>query len=120
MNEHKEKTGLKYLIRLLWIWLCVVPMLAQAYTGVTIVLSAPTETNLAFVEEFKSVLVATKNHQLKVKVVDLQATEKLVVAENSELVIALGVKALTASSKLKHSTPVLGVFTPLPVFNALL
>jgi len=44
----------------------------------------------------------------------------LTVAENSELVIALGVKALQASSKLKHTTPVLGVFTPLPTFNRLL
>jgi ABC-type uncharacterized transport system substrate-binding protein len=44
----------------------------------------------------------------------------LVIAENSELVIALGVKALEASSKLKHTTPVLGIFTPLPSYNSLL
>jgi len=96
------------------------PAWAQAYTGVTIVLSAPTTTNLEFVENFKMELIATKNHNLKVKVIDLQETEKLVVAENSELVIALGVKALTAASKLKHTTPVLGVFTPMPAFNSLL
>jgi len=53
-------------------------------------------------------------------VIDLAETEKLVVAENSELVIALGVKALTAASRLKHTTPVLGVFTPIPTFNSLL
>ncbi len=52
--------------------------------------------------------------------VDLSVTDKLVVAENSELVIALGVKALTAAGKLKQSTPVVGIFTPLPTFNALL
>jgi putative tryptophan/tyrosine transport system substrate-binding protein len=36
------------------------------------------------------------------------------------LVIALGVKALEASAKLKYTTPVLGVFTPMPSFNSLL
>jgi putative tryptophan/tyrosine transport system substrate-binding protein len=94
--------------------------LAQAYTGVTIVLSAPTQTNLEFVDNFRAELIATKNHNLKVKVIDLAETDKLVVAENSELVIALGVKALTAASRLKHTTPVLGVFTPIPTFNSLL
>lgn len=83
-------------------------------------LSVPSQTNLDFVDSFKEELIATKNHNLKVKVIDLQETEKLTVAENSELVIALGVKALTAASKLKHTTPVIGVFTPLPTFNALL
>jgi putative tryptophan/tyrosine transport system substrate-binding protein len=53
-------------------------------------------------------------------VIALQEAEKLVVAENSELVIALGVKALEASAKLKFTTPVLGVFTPMPTFNSLL
>ena len=52
--------------------------------------------------------------------IDLSEVEKLVVAENSELVIALGVKAIRASSKLKITTPVLGVFTPLPTFISLL
>ncbi len=94
--------------------------LAQAYTGVTIVLSAPTQTNLEFVDNFRAELIATNNHNLKVKVIDLAETDKLVVAENSELVIALGVKALAAASKLKHTTPVLGVFTPIPTFNSLL
>ena len=98
----------------------VVPFFAHAYTGITIVLSASTQTNLEFVQYFKEELIATKNHQLKVTVIDLATTDKLAVAENSELVIALGVNALTAASKLKHTTPVIGVFTPLPTFNALL
>ncbi len=96
------------------------PIFAHAYTGVTIVINAPTATNLEFVEYFKNELVSTKNTNLRVNVVVLQESEKLVVAENSELVIALGVKALEASSRLKYTTPVLGVFTPLPVFNDLL
>ena len=97
-----------------------VPAIAQAYTGVTIVISAPTAVNLEFVADFKQELIATKNQNLKVKMVDLTESDKLVVAENSELVIALGVNALTAASKLKHTTPVLGVFTPISVFNELL
>jgi putative tryptophan/tyrosine transport system substrate-binding protein len=91
-----------------------------AYTGVTIVMGAPTKVNLEFVDEFKQELISAKYQNLRVKVIDLEAAEKLVVAENSELVIALGVKALGASSKLSYSTPVLGVFTPLPTYNNLL
>jgi ABC-type uncharacterized transport system substrate-binding protein len=98
----------------------IVPRLAQAYTGVTIVINAPTPVNLEFVEYFKNELVSTKNTNLRVNVVVLKETEKLVVAENSELVIALGVTVLEAASKLKHTTPVLGVFTSLPVFNEIL
>ncbi len=96
------------------------PTLSFAYTGVTIILSAPTPTNLEFVEHFRDELISSKNTALRVKVIDLQETDKLVVAENSELVIALGVNALQAASKLKHTTPVIGVFTPLPAFNSLL
>ena len=107
-------------MRFALVLMLAVPFLAQAYTGITIVLSAPTQTNLEFVQYFKEELIATKNHQLKVTVIDLASANTLAVAENSELVIALGVKALTAASKLKHSTPVIGVLTPLPTFNALL
>ncbi len=96
------------------------PFFAQAYTGVTIVMSAPTETNLEFVEGFKAELAAVKNNNLKVKVIELKESDKLAVAENSELVITLGVKAMEVASKLKYTTPVLGVFTPMPSFNALL
>lgn len=96
------------------------PCLAQAYTGITIVMSSPTATNLEFVETFRAEIIAAKNTNLRIKLIDLSESEKLVVAENSELVIALGTKALAASSKLKHTTPVLGVFTPQPTFNSLL
>jgi putative tryptophan/tyrosine transport system substrate-binding protein len=96
------------------------PVFAQAYTGITIVLSAQTQANQEFIDAFKTELANNKNNNLKVKVIALQEAEKLVVAENSELVIALGVKALEASAKLKFTTPVLGVFTPIPTFNSLL
>ncbi len=96
------------------------PALSYAYTGITIIISAPSQSYLEFVDHFKEELIATKNTALRVKVIDLQDSERPVVAENSELVIALGVKALEASSKLKFTTPVLGVFTPLPTFNKLL
>ena len=96
------------------------PALSQAYTGVTILLSAPSQAYLEFVDHFKDELILTKNTALRVKVIDMQETERPVVAENSELVIALGVKALEAASKLKFTTPVLGVYTPLPSFNSLL
>jgi ABC-type uncharacterized transport system substrate-binding protein len=96
------------------------PFSAQAYTGITIVMSTASETNLEFIRAFKEELIANNNHTLKTNLIDLSEVERLTVAENSELVIALGVKALEASSKLKHTTPVLGVFTPLPTFNRLL
>lgn len=97
-----------------------VPIFAQAYTGITIVMSAPTQVNLEFVDQFKAELSKANHSNLRVNVITLPENEKLVVAENSELVIALGVKALEASSKLTHTTPVVGVFTPLPSFNSLL
>jgi hypothetical protein len=96
------------------------PALSQAYTGVTIILSAPSQVYLEFVDHFREELILTKNTTLRVKVIDLRETKRPVVAENSELVIALGVKALEAASKLKYSTPVLGLYTPLPNFNSLL
>lgn len=102
------------------LWALCMPMLASAFTGITIVMSAPTQTNLAFVEEFKRELANSKNAAIKVRTIDLDASEKLVVAENSELVIALGVRALEVASQLKPTTPVLGVFTPLPMFNAIM
>lgn len=93
---------------------------AHAYTGVTIVMGSATATNLEFVDNFRQELIDAKQPNLKVKVINLEDVEKLVVAENSELVIALGVKALGASSKLSFTTPVLGVYTPLPAYNDLL
>ncbi len=97
-----------------------VPAFAQAYTSVTIVISTATSANLEFIEHFKNELASNKSNYLNLKVINLQNSNTLVVAENSELVIALGVKALAASAKLKLTTPVLGVFIPMPVFNSLL
>ena len=96
------------------------PYSAYAYTGITIVMSAPTSANIEFVETFRAELIAAKSANFRIKLIDLSEAEKFIVAENSELVIALGVKALEAASKLKHTTPVLGVFTPQPTFNNLL
>ena len=97
-----------------------VPIFAHAYTGVTIVMSLETPANLEFVDQLKVELARNKLVNLRVNVITLPDTEKLVVAENSELVIALGVKALEAASKLRRSTPVLGAFTPLPAFNSIM
>jgi putative tryptophan/tyrosine transport system substrate-binding protein len=114
-NTHKSVLAILALVIAM-----LVPNFSHAYTGITIVMSSPTSANLEFIEAFKVELVTAKSTNLRVKVIDLSETEKLVVAENSELVIALGVKAIEASSKLKQSTPVLGVFTPLPTFNSML
>ncbi len=97
-----------------------VPFVAHAYTGVTIVMSIQTPANLEFVDQFNAELAKYKQINLRVNVITLPDADKLVVAENSELVIALGVKALEAASKLRRSTPVLGVFTPLPAFNSIM
>lgn len=96
------------------------PLSARAFTGITIVMSTATTSNLEFIQTFKEALMKDEKHTLKITVVDLSEVEKLTVAENSELVIALGVRALEASSKLKFTTPVLGIFTPLPTYNRLL
>ena len=96
------------------------PLLAHAYTGITIVMSAQTLNNQEFIDTFKAEIAHTKNSSLRIKIINLQEVEQLEVAENSELVIALGVKALTACANLKVTTPVLGVFIPMPAFNNLL
>ena len=111
---------LKVLAHIVLILSLSVIKLAYAYTGVTILMASQTPANLEFVENFKNELANTKNNGLRVSVLVLQETDKLTIAENSELVIALGVKALEAASMLKHTTPVLGVYTPLPVFNQIL
>ena len=97
-----------------------VPLQAQAYTGVSIVMSTQTSANEEFIETFKAELAGNKNINLRVKIIVLQDEKKPEVAENSELVIALGVKALAACANLKATTPVLGVFIPMPAFNSLL
>jgi putative ABC transport system substrate-binding protein len=101
------------------ILLAFAPNIVHAYTGVTIVMSGLTPTNIEFVEQFKAEMLNHKSTLLKVTVIDLSLSEKLVVAENSELVIALGLKPLEAACALKHTTPVLAIFTPLTNFNIL-
>ena len=96
------------------------PVFAYAYNGVTIVMTLQSPANLEFVDQFNAELAKNKQNNLRVTVINLQDADKLVVAENSELVIALGVKALDAASKLKQTTPVLGVFVPLPAFNSIM
>ncbi len=96
------------------------PFYAHAYTGVTIVMSLQTPENIEFVNQFNAELAKSKQVNLRVNVIALSDAERLVIAENSELVIALGIKALEAASKLKHTTPVLGIFTSLPTFNSVM
>ena len=111
---------LKYLAHVVLILSLSIVKLAYAYTGVTILMASQTPANTEFVENFKTELANTKNNGLRVNVLVLQDVDKLTIAENSELVIALGVTALAAASSLKDTTPVLGVFTPLPMFNQIL
>ena len=111
---------LKFLAQVVLILSLSAVKFAYAYTGVTILMASQTPTNLEFVENFKIELANIKNNGLRVNVVVLQDSDKLTIAENSELVIALGVKALEVASSLKYTTPVLGVFTPLPMFNQIL
>ncbi|MFM9834908.1 MAG: ABC transporter substrate-binding protein [Methylophilaceae bacterium] len=120
MIPKSKSSFLNAMVQFALMLVLLLPFGAQAYTGITVVISSSTSANLEFIDNLKEELAMTKNNTLKVKVIELKSSEKLVVAENSELVIALGVKALEEASKLKISTPVLGVFTPMPSFNALL
>ena len=94
----------KYLIGphgcLLLATVLVVPQISHAYTGITIVMSTSSTTNLEFVETFRAELSAAKAPNLRIKLIDLSESEKLVVAENSELVIALG-----KTTDLYHARP---------------
>ncbi len=87
----------------------LLPAVVLAFTGVTIVISEPSQSNQAFVTQFESDLADKSDNQFHVKVQILKPHTKLVVAENSELVIALGEKAFEAAVKLSHTTPVLGI-----------
>ena len=116
-KTYNLKKSLVFLTLVLWFF---APLQAQAYTGVTIVMGAQTPANEEFIETFKTELAGNKNINLRVKIIVLQDAKKLEVAENSELVIAMGVKALAACANLKVTTPVLGVFIPMPAFNSLL
>ncbi len=120
MGSIFNKSYLSNFTNFILLMMVFLPCSAHAYTGVTIVMSTESTTNLTFIESFKKALTVGKKQVLKVKVINLSEVERLTVAENSELVIALGVKAMAESSKLKYTTPVLGVFTPLPTFNRLL
>lgn len=88
--------------------------------GVTVVVSSPSAMNIEFAEQFKEELLKARNTQFKIKLINLQDGDQLIVNEPGELVVAVGVRALQLASKLKANTPVLGVFTPLPTFNVLL
>ncbi len=119
-NTGKNKWFTKLSALLVLVLGFFVPLLAEAYSGITIVMSAQTLTNKEFINTFKAELITAKNNSVRVKTINLQEVEKLEVAENSELVIALGVKALSACANLKATTPVLGVFITMPAFNSLL
>lgn len=120
MHSSRKNNWLKVLARFVLILSLSTIKFAYAYTGITILMSSQTPTNTEFVDNFKVNLAYSKNNGLKVNVIVMQESNKFEVAENSELVIALGVKALEAASMLKHTTPVLGIYAPLPVFNQLL
>ena len=121
MNCFNDKNRfLKVLAQLVLIFGLSAIKFAYAYTGVTILMASQTPANTEFVDNFRLDLANSKNNGLRVNVVVMQESDKFAVAENSELVIALGVKALEAASMLKHTTPVLGIYTPLPIFNQIL
>ena len=121
MNCFNDKNRfLKVLAQLVLIFGLSDIKFAYAYTGVTILMASQTPANTEFVDNFRIDLANSKNNGLRVNVVVMQESDKFAVAENSELVIALGVKALEAASMLKHTTPVLGIYTPLPIFNQIL
>lgn len=98
----------------------LLPVLSHAYSGISIVLNANTPVHQEFALNFKQELIASKHADIKVRVIELNETEKLVVAENSELVIALGIDALEAAGKLKRTTPVIGLFTSLADYEKLM
>ena len=121
MNSFSDKNNfLKVLAHVVLIFGLLAIKFAYAYTGVTILMTSQTPANTEFVDNFRINLANSINNGLKVNVVMMQESEKFEVAENSELVVALGVKALEAASMLKHTTPVLGIYTPLPIFNQIL
>ena len=106
-------------VSLFSVWLVgLVPLLAQAYTGVTVVMHEKTEANKVFVAELKDVLIRQHGNTLRVSEQVLKPRTKLVVAENSELVIAIGEQAFEVAAKLSYTTPVLGVQVSLPTLES--
>ena len=103
--------------RQLWLLMSLLPLFAQAYTGVTVVLTEQSQANQVFVDALKNEISRANGNVLRLSVQMLKPHSKLVVAENSELVIALGEQALEAAAKLSHTTPVLGVQVTMPVLE---
>ncbi|MGB4812230.1 MAG: ABC transporter substrate binding protein [Methylophilaceae bacterium] len=97
------------------LWVSLLPAFAQAYTGVTVVLSEQSQSNEAFANALEEELSHTHGNKLRHSVKILKPYEKLVIAENSELVIAVGPQALEAAARLSHTTPVLGVQVTVPM-----
>lgn len=106
----------KILAHITWV-LGLLPILAHAYTGVTVVIHEKTEANQIFIAELKDALERLHGNKLRVTEQVLKPRAKLVVAENSELVIAVGEQAFETAAKLRYTTPVLGVQVSLPTFE---
>ena len=120
MNCFRKNKLLKVLAHIVLIFGLSAIKFAYAYTGVTILMSSQIPAYTEFVDNFRIDLANSQNNGLRVNVVVMQELDKFEVAENSELVIALGAKALEAASMLKHTTSVLSVYTPLLIFNQIL
>lgn len=91
----------------------------HAFVGVTIVYNGQTSAYQTFVKTFSQELELRNPHVLRVKEVNLEHVDRLVVSEESDLVIALGEDALIEASKLRFTTPVIGVFVARTSFGKL-
>ena len=116
MSDKLKKTNLSiHALRLILqalqivVLIGLVPSIAQAYTGVTVVMSKASPANQVFVDELATQLANTQENRLRLSVKTITSGNRLVVAENSELVVALGAQAFEAAAKLSTTTPVLGV-----------
>ena len=111
MGDKTKKTNLSFIQQVLQILtlICLLPTIAQAYTGVTVVMSEISPANQMFVDELAMQLANTQENRLRLSVKVITSGNRLVVAENSELVVALGASAFEAAAKLSTSTPVLGL-----------
>jgi len=87
----------------------LLPNIAQAYTGVTVVISELNPANQMLIDELATQLINTQENRLRFSVKTVTAGNRLVVAENSELVVAVGLPAFEAAAKLSTTTPVLGL-----------
>jgi len=106
-------------VGLLTVWLIgLMSFLAHGYTGVTVVMQEQTDVNKIFVAELRDLLSRQHGNTLRVSEQVLKPRTKLVVAENSELVIAIGEQAFETAAKLSYTTPVLGVQVSLPTLES--